>query len=247
MLKKNRHVIPWFPSVLIGEDYSAAVEVLQQVQPELIVTNNTGIAYEANKLGISWIAGPYLNLVNSYSLLCLKEKFKCSGAFISNEINRQQIRSMKKPDDFKLYYSIYHPIVLMTSRQCFFHQVLGCEKERIDTECIGSCSRSATITNLKKVSFIIDKSRGSYNSIYADTHFLNTDIVSDIPGKFSSFFIDLRDIKTETLAELDKVKNHSAFSKITSVAVLSQNSGSIRPFIQQITPNTKRVSNAALV
>jgi len=197
---RNSHVIPWFPSVLIGEDYNAAVELLQQVQAKLIVTNNTGIAYEANKLGISWIAGPYLNVVNSYSLLCLKEKFNCSGSFISNEINRQQIRSIKKPDDFKLYYSIYHPIVLMTSRQCFFHQVLGCEKKSIDAECIETCKRSTTLTNLKKVSFIIDKSRGAYNCIYADTHFLNTDIVTDMPGIFSSFFIDLRDMKTETKA-----------------------------------------------
>ncbi|NOR51453.1 MAG: U32 family peptidase, partial [Gammaproteobacteria bacterium] len=41
----NRRIIPWFPSVLIGEDYSAAVEFLQQVRPARIVTNNTGIAY----------------------------------------------------------------------------------------------------------------------------------------------------------------------------------------------------------
>jgi putative protease len=204
MFLKHRSVIPWFPSVLIGEDYRAAVEVLQQVQPRQIVTNNTGVAYEANKLGIDWIAGPYLNVVNSYSLLCLKEQSGCSGAFISNEINRQQIRRIKKPDDFKLYYSIYHPIELMTSRQCFFHQVLGCEKERMDEECIEWCERSTTLTNLKKASFILDKRKGAYNRIYADTHFLNTDMVTDLPGKFSSLFIDLRDIKTKTSAELDK-------------------------------------------
>ena len=203
---KNRYVIPWFPSVLIGEDYSAAVELLHQVKPKRIVTNNTGIAYEANKLGISWIAGPYLNVVNSYSLLCLKEKFKCSGAFISNEINQQQIWSIKKPENFKIYYSIYHPIVLMTSRQCLFHQVLGCEKERIDAECVESCERSTTLTNVKKDAFIIDKSRGAYNSIYSNTHFLNTDIVTDMPGKFSSFFIDLRNVKTETQTGPDKAK-----------------------------------------
>jgi putative protease len=206
MFIKNRHVLPWFPSVLIGEDFSAAVDLLQKVQPKLIVTNNTGVAYEAKKLGITWIAGPYLNLVNSYSLLCLKEKFKCSGAFISNEINRQQIRRMKKPDDFKLYYSIFHPLLLMTSRQCFFHQLTGCEKEGIDEDCIGSCCKSARLTNLKNTSFIINKSRGSQNSIYANTHFLNTEIVTDIPGRFSSFFIDLRDIKTETSAEQEKAE-----------------------------------------
>ena len=205
MLIKNRDVLPWFPSVLLGEDFNAAADLLKEVRPGVIVTNNTGVAYEANKLGIAWIAGPYLNLANSYSLLCLKEKFRCSGAFISNEINRQQIKRIKKPGDFKLYYSIYHPLVLMSSRQCFFHQLTGCEKEGIDKDCIGSCSRSARLTNLKNTSFIIDKSRGSYNSIYASTHFLNTDIVTDMPGRFSSFFIDLRDIQTETRTEPDKV------------------------------------------
>jgi len=206
IFRKNKKLIPWFPVVLIGKDYSAAVELLQQLQPKLIVTNNTGIAYKAKKMGISWIAGPYLNIVNSYSLICLKENFNCSGSFISNEINKHQIRSIKKPDDFKLYYSIYHPIVLMTSRQCLFHQVIGCEKDNIDEECIGTCNKSATITNLKKASFLIDKNKGEYNNIYNGTNFLNTDIVTDLPDIFASFFIDLRDIKTETKTEADKTE-----------------------------------------
>ncbi|MCI5207859.1 MAG: U32 family peptidase [Candidatus Electrothrix sp. ATG2] len=108
------NIIPWFPSVLIGEDYRAAIDFLQQVQPERIVTNNTGIAYAAYEQGIAWTAGPSLNFVNSFSLLCLKEKFNCSGAFISNEINKNQIKRIKKPEDFKLYYCIYHPIKLLT-------------------------------------------------------------------------------------------------------------------------------------
>ena len=206
LFTKNKKLIPWFPAVLIGEDYSAAVELLQQLQPKLIVTNNTGIAYEADKMGISWIAGPYLNIVNSYSLICLKENFNCSGSFISNEINKHQIRSIKKPDDFKLYYSIYHPIVVMTSRQCLFHQVVGCEKDSIDEECLATCGKSATITNLKKVSFLIDKSKGEYNNIYNETNFLNTDIVTDLPDVFTSFLIDLRNLKTETKTEMDKTK-----------------------------------------
>ncbi len=91
---KNKKLIPWFPSVLIGENYTAAVEFLKQVQPKLIVTNNTGIAYEAYKKGIPWIAGPYLNIVNSFSLLCLKENFNCYGSFISNEISKNQIKKL---------------------------------------------------------------------------------------------------------------------------------------------------------
>ena len=204
LFTEHQNLIPWFPAVLIGEDYSAALDFLQVLQPSLLLTNNTGIAYEANKMGIPWIAGPHLNIANSYSLLSLKETFNCTGAFISNELNKHQIRSIKKPEQFKLYFSIYHPIVLMTSRQCLFQQVTGCEKDRIDEECIGACSRSATIRNLKKASFIIDKSKGEYNSVYNESNLLNTEIVTDLPGVFSSLLIDLRDVKTKTKVESDK-------------------------------------------
>ncbi len=203
---QNKKLIPWFPSILIGEDYSAAVEFLKQVQAKRIVTNNTGIAYEAYKNNISWIAGPYLNIVNSYSLLSLKENFNCSGAFISNEINKKQIKQINSPNNFKLYYSIYHPIVLMTSRQCLFHQVTGCEKYNIDENCIPQCEKSASVKNLKDVSFIIKKSKGNYHKIYNNINFLNLDIVTDMPNIFSGFFIDLRDVKTETNIDLNKLQ-----------------------------------------
>jgi U32 family peptidase len=210
----NEKLIPWFPSVLIGEDYTAAVDFLHHLQTKVIVTNNTGIAYEAYKMGIAWISGPYLNMTNSYSLLALKENFNCSGSFISNELKYTQIKDIKKPDDFDLYYSIYHPIMMMTSRQCLFHQVTGCEKSIMDDSCIQHCEKSSSITNLKKDTFIIKKTKGNYHSVYNAANLLNTDIVKDLPDHFSGFLIDLRDIKTETKIEFNKesiiklFKNH---------------------------------------
>jgi putative protease len=230
---KNKNIIPWFPSILIGEDYNAAVRFLQQLQPKRIVTNNTGIAYEAYRKGISWVAGPYLNIVNSYSLLCLKESLDCSGSFISNEINNYQIKTIKKPEDFKLYYSIYHPILLMTSRQCLFHQVIGCEKSRINEECVQKCSKSASIKNVKNVPLFIEKTEGNYHSIYNNINFLNTDIVTDIPGVFFSFFIDLRDIKTDTRVEMDQLKVVKIFEDL-----LGGNLKLKKELIQVIHPTT---------
>lgn len=206
LFRKNKKLIPWFPSILIGKDYHAAVEFLQEVQPERIVTNNTGIAYEAYKKGISWVAGPHLNVVNSFSLLCLKENFNCQGSFISNEIKRSQIKVIKKPDNFELYYSIYHPILLLTSRQCLFHQVTGCKKNNIDDTCIQQCEKHSSITNLKSTTFFIKKEKGNYHGIYNKKNFLNTDIITDIPDLFSSFLIDLRDIKTDTKTKIDKLR-----------------------------------------
>lgn len=213
LFKSNKKLIPWFPAVLIGENYDAAVELLKQVQPEHIITNNTGIAYVAYEEGISWLAGPYMNLVNSFSLLCLKENFNCEGAFISNEINQAQIKNINKPDDFKLIYSISHPIVLMTTLACMFHQVSGCKKNIVDDKCIQRCKNSASITNLKDVSYFIDKEKGGYHTVYNEANFLNTDIISDIPDIFSNFFVDLRDIKTGTEFDVDKTELVKLFEK----------------------------------
>ena len=193
-----------FPSVLIGEDYHTAVELPERVKPECIVTNNTGIAFEAYKKGIPRVVGPYLNTINFFNLLCLKENFNDSGAFISNEISKMQMRGIKKPGHFDLFYSIYHPIVLMTSRQCLFQQVIGCGKAAMDNTCITDGARTASITILRTTSFVIEKSKGNYNTIYNETNFQNTDIITDLPGFYAGFMIDLRDIKTGTKTELDK-------------------------------------------
>ncbi len=215
-LQDNPRLIPWFPAVLIGKDYDAAVTILEQVKPELIVTNNTGMAYKANALGIKWIAGPFLNTTNSYALLAMKEDFDCSGAFISNEINAMQMKHIARPENFKLFYSIYHPILLMTSRQCFFQQSVGCEKPRIDNGCMLSCDKSTSITNLKGVSFAIDKQKAGYPSIYNQDQFLNMEIIEDLSDLFDSFMIDLTNIGAGDKASPDKALLISQFEELLS-------------------------------
>ncbi|PHR85019.1 MAG: collagenase-like protease [Colwellia sp.] len=203
-LNDNPRLIPWFPSVLIGKDFDVALNILEQVQPKLIVTNNTGIANRAFELGIKWIAGPFLNTTNSYALLAMKEAFNCEGAFISNEINHQQMKTIARPENFKLFYSIYHPILLMTSRQCFFQQSVGCEKPRIDNGCMLSCDKSTSITNLKGVSFSIDKQKAGYPSIYNNDQFLNIEIINDLAPLYDGFMIDLTNIGSGDKTSPDK-------------------------------------------
>jgi putative protease len=214
LFKTNKKLIPWFPSVLIGEDYTSAVELLEKLRPERIVTNNSGIAFTASKNEIQWIAGPEMNTINSFSLLSLKENFNCSGAFISNEISKMQMHGIKKPEGFELYYSIFHPIRLMTSRQCLFHHVTGCIKEVMDEKCIPDCARRATITNLKDETFVVEKSKGNYNAVYNKANFLNLDISTDLPGLYSGFMIDLRDNITGTKTNLTKTEICRLFEKL---------------------------------
>ncbi|MGK0269426.1 MAG: putative protease [Cocleimonas sp.] len=216
---ENPRLIPWFPAVLIGKDYDESVRLLEAVRPTRIVSNNTGVAYIANEMGIEWIAGPFLNTTNSYALLTLKEELNCAGAFVSNEINRLQIKNIARPDNFKMLYSIYHPILMMTSRQCFFQQTVGCNKPSIEDGCMLKCKKATTITNVKGVSFAVDKQRGGYPSIYNDEQFLNFDIVNDLKGLFDEFFIDLTNIGSGSKEELDKAQLIEHFEKfITSDA-----------------------------
>jgi len=220
--KQNPRLIPWFPSVLIGKDYDVALNILQQVKPELIVTNNTGIAYEAYRLGIKWIAGPFLNTTNSYALLAMKETFDCSGAFISNEINKQQMKSIARPENFELFYSIYHPILLMTSRQCFFQQSVGCEKPRIDNGCMLSCDKSTSITNLKGDNFAIDKQKAGYPSIYNQDQFLNMEIINDLSDLYDGFMIDLTNIGAGDKESPDKVKLIEQFEQLLAKTAIEK-------------------------
>ncbi len=216
LFKKHNHLIPWFPSILIGSDYTNAIEFIKLLKPQLIITNNSGIAYEAYEQNISWIAGPYLNITNSYSLLALKEKFNCIGSFISNEVNKSQVRSIKKPNNFKLFFSIYHPIPLMTSRACLFSTITGCKKTKMDDLCLSKCVKQALITNMNNNNFYIEKSKGCYNKIYSPSNLLNLDIINDMSYKFDSFFVDLRDIKTETQIEINKNNLISLFKDFTN-------------------------------
>jgi putative protease len=213
-LTENPTITPWFPSLLIGDEFPNAIRFLTELNPTQIVTNNSGMALEATWRAIPWIAGPQMNLTNSYSLLCLKEKFNCAGAFISNELNRYQIGAIKKPDDFNLFYSIYHPLNLMTSRQCLTQQVAGCEKETIDPTCQTDCARTSTLTNDRTGTLFVDKSKGNYHRVYHGENFLNTDILSDIPGRFDSFLIDLSDIKTATTSALSKAEMIELFNNL---------------------------------
>ncbi|MFT5676129.1 MAG: putative protease [Paraglaciecola sp.] len=215
-LLDNPRLIPWFPSVLIDKDYDVALNILEQVKPELIVTSNTGIANRAYELGIKWIAGPNLNTTNSYALLAMQEALNCSGAFISNEINKQQIRGITRPKNFKMLYSIYHPILLMVSRQCFFQQSVGCEKPRIDNGCMLSCDKSTSITNLKGVSFAIDKQKAGYPSIYNQDQFLNTEIIDDLADVFDDFMIDLTNIGAGDKQSPDKALLIAQFEQLLS-------------------------------
>ncbi|MDC5838891.1 U32 family peptidase [Vibrio europaeus] len=217
LFQANPQLKPWFPAILIGDDYQAARTLLETVKPTLSITNNSGVGILAQELGLGWIAGPQMNTVNSYSFKCLQQEFAASGAFISNELNTKQMRHIKRPQNMRSYYSIYHPNTLLTSRQCLFQQTEGCRKIKVNKGCLKRCDKRTSIINLKDNPYVVQKQKGSHNSIYSEHNVLNLQVLQDLPQLFTDVLIDLRDIQTETQVTASKPELIDAF-----IALLEQ-------------------------
>ncbi|WP_407833637.1 peptidase U32 family protein [Vibrio rotiferianus] len=214
LFQTNPTLKPWFPAILIGDDYQAARAFLEAVKPELSITNNSGVGILAQALGLGWVAGPQMNTVNSYSFKCLQEEFAASGAFISNELNMKQMRHIKRPHNMRSYYSIYHPNTLLTSRQCLFQQTEGCRKIKVNKGCLKRCDKRTSIINLKDNPYVVQKQKGSHNSIYSEHNVLNLQLLQDLPQLLTDVLIDLRDIQTETKVTMTKPELIDAFTAL---------------------------------
>ncbi|HCG6605904.1 TPA: U32 family peptidase [Vibrio parahaemolyticus] len=211
LFQANPMLKPWFPAILIGEDYQAARVFLETIQPELLITNNSGVGMIAKELGLGWVAGPQMNTVNSYAFKCLQDEFAASGAFVSNELNMKQMRHIKRPKNMRSFYSIYHPNTLLTSRQCLFQQTEGCRKVKVNKGCLKRCDKRTSIINLKDNPYVVLKQKGSHNSIYSEHNVLNLQVLHDLPQLFTDVLIDLRDIQTETKVSASKPELIDAF------------------------------------
>ncbi|EJG1713467.1 U32 family peptidase [Vibrio parahaemolyticus] len=211
LFQANPMLKPWFPAILIGEDYQAARVFLDTIQPELSITNNSGVGMIAKELGLGWVVGPQMNTVNSYAFKCLQDEFAASGAFVSNELNMKQMRHIKRPQNMRSFYSIYHPNTLLTSRQCLFQQTEGCRKVKVNKGCLKRCDKRTSIINLKDNPYVVQKQKGSHNSIYSEHNVLNLQVLHDLPQLFTDVLIDLRDIQTETKVSASKPELIDAF------------------------------------
>ena len=67
-----------------------------------------------------------------------------------------------------------------------------------------SCDKSTSITNLKGVSFAIDKQKAGYPSIYNQDKFLNMQVIDDLSHLFDNFLIDLTNVGAGDSTSPDK-------------------------------------------
>ncbi|KFZ38939.1 peptidase U32 [Shewanella mangrovi] len=236
LLQQYPQLRPWFPAVLIDDNYDAAIKLLETLRPELLVTNNSGVGYAAQQLQLHWLAGPQLNTSNSYALACLQQEFAASGAFISNEIAGFQLKHIKRPANFRLAYMLYQPLALLTSRQCLFQQTLGCRKQKINKGCLPRCSKTTELFNENGEQYRIAKLAGQHNAIYSAEHYLNLALLEEHADMFTELFIDLSDVDTATRCTLTKAALIEQFAALLNrqqrQAVMEQLSHAISPTTQ---------------
>ncbi|MCW1890373.1 hypothetical protein OK016_18435 [Vibrio chagasii] len=115
------------------------------------------------EMGISGVAGPFMN-TTLYALVTLKEELNCAGAFISNEINKVRFVIFLL-ENFKLVLQHCHPILMMTSRNVSSKEQYWYSKPSIEAGCMLGSVKATTITNVKGISFAVDKQKGGYPSI----------------------------------------------------------------------------------
>lgn len=171
-------LIPWFPSILIGDQFDRALDFLKRHSFSMIITDNTGIAEEARKEGIPWIAGPLLNATNGYALQLFREG-GASGAFISTELNSPQRSELTLPEGLQLWAPLVSPTLLMKSRHCLVRNCEDCGKSEMDAGCLENCARSSEMTDSRGNRILVLKTPGDYNALYRNTLSLSPQGLND--------------------------------------------------------------------
>jgi len=205
------HIVPWFPAILIGNHYSDAAALVRRQRFPCIVSDNSGIGWEAGKAETAWIAGPLLNTANSFTMKAYATCARCRGAFISHELSREQMAPIAASEGFSLWYTVYAPLLLMNTRQCIARNVTACQKEHTDGQCLVTCERSATISDGKSGVFTVLKRRGFYNQIYNHRSYFNPAVVKDLGGGSAVFLADIRSIPGKTTVRCSRQELVSLF------------------------------------
>ncbi len=182
-------LIPWFPSILIGEQFEAACALLNRRSFRRIATDNSGIAWYAGEKGIPWIAGPMLNGSNGYSLEFFQQ-YGADGAFLSQELSGSQIHETSIPGDMELWAALISPLLLMKTRHCIVRNCTDCAKVVMDAACLPGCNKSAEIRDDQGNTIRVIKRAGDYNGLYLKNPVLYDHVLAD--SRTDVYLLDLR-------------------------------------------------------
>lgn len=169
-LNRNSAITPFFSSILIGQDFTDAVTLLQKLDGRRIMTDNSGIADAASQMGVQWVAGPAFNIVNSYAVAALTQIEGFCGLFLSSEFSKKERGELRIPAHIDLWQAVNFRKTLMTTRQCLIRNISGCKKSRCDDNCLLRCDRSEVVSNSQGKKFLVAKRKGFYTVVERKYH-----------------------------------------------------------------------------
>ncbi|MBO7430164.1 MAG: U32 family peptidase [Spirochaetia bacterium] len=205
----EKNIYPWIPAFIEDSAVQDYLELLD-TKPGLVVSDNVGLGLEVARRGINWIAGPMLNSSNSYTLKAYQEQAHASGAFLSTELNRDQLSQISAPAGFRLFLQVFGPITMMTTRQCLLASAGRCRsgRNRFSASC-RFCSGYETFYDEKEIPFHIVKSSGYINRVFNDALLYIPEAVSQVDA--DCFLLDFRALPFMHLSQENKLTIFECF------------------------------------
>ncbi|MBR5915525.1 MAG: U32 family peptidase [Spirochaetia bacterium] len=209
-IRLGKNIYPWLPAFVEDSAVPDYLELLD-TKPSLLVSDNVGLGLEASRRGIQWIAGPMLNSSNSYTLKAYQERAHACGAFLSPELNRDQLALISAPAGFKLFLQVFGPITMMTTRQCLLASAGRCRsgRNRFSASC-RLCSGYETFYDEKEIPFHIVKSPGYINRVFNDALLYIPEAVNQVAA--DCFLLDFRALPFIHMSQEDKLTIFDCFN-----------------------------------
>ena len=212
----EKNIYPWIPAFVEDSVVPEYLEMLDS-RPGIVVSDNVGLGLEAERRGLRWIAGPMLNSTNSYALKAYNELSHAFGAFLSDELNRQQLSEISSPAGFKLFIQVFGPITMMTTRQCLLASAGRCRSGRNKfTEACRFCSGYETFYDEKEIPFHIVKSPGYINRVFNDALLFIPEALNQ--AAVDCFLLDFRALPFIHMSQEDKLAIFDYFGGDRSLA-----------------------------
>lgn len=226
----------WIPPFILDKELETITNLINEIKPNLIISDNSGIGNWLGEHNYNWIAGPQLNCTNGYSFDSLKENQKAVGAFYSTELNKDQIDSFHIPQNFTTFYIVFGPMILMTTRQCLFLKPNLCphDKIQVDKGCLKGCDNYTKFSDEKDIPFHVLKSAGHYNRLFNEAQLFLPEAVQNINADY--YLTDFRDLQFNRYTKSEKLEIVDFFEKIISCnRIDKEKEKSIKAIIGKVT------------
>jgi len=193
-LNENPDIVLYFNSILMERDLENTLEFLNgfdKLTNREILCENTGLVYELKNLGCKIILGANCNIYNSWNIQKYNETLNIGGIVPSLELSAEKIEQLQIPENLEIWYPKKLHKLLMQSRQCLVRNGSGCNKGRVDRNCLENCSKKLTVKGTQEEKILAVKRPGFYSALYTAEK-ENPAISSNFKNRVSVWILDKR-------------------------------------------------------